>query len=250
MDEIWGDEANLCGDIAVPEPTEEPEDLGPTQTPDAFDNFFNEPVEQDLEKELQNVAGLAGVDVSALLQDDIVVPNLVANAVEDEAPPGPDILENLNIQLPLDPVAPTPPPTTQPPKFMVDFSVLEVEEEEEEEEEFEEPDTTPPVCRPADGSEAPITIYMFSNDFKDPGASCVDDGQLMPVIMATTVQFRDADGTWKNGKIESSLGVEMEYRMIYRNTDAAGNISPDLVRQVREMHMHMRMKHPLFTPCA
>ena len=250
MDEIWGDEANLCGDIAVPEPTEEPEDLGPTQTPDAFDNFFNEPVEQDLEKELQNVAGLAGVDVSALLQDDIVVPNLVANAVEDEAPPGPDILENLNIQLPLDPVAPTPPPTTQPPKFMVDFSVLEVEEEEEEEEEFEEPDTTPPVCRPADGNEAPITIYMFSNDFKDPGASCVDDGQLMPVIMATTVQFRDADGTWKNGKIESSLGVEMEYRMIYRNTDAAGNISPDLVRQVREMDMHMRMKHPLFTPCA
>ena len=224
----------------MPEPTEEP-DVVPTQTLDAFAIFFDEPVQQDLEKdELQNVAGLSGVDVSALLQDDIVVPNFIVNSAEDQDSTGFYILENLNIQLPLDPV------TTPPPKFMVDFSVLEVAEEEEEEDKFEEPDTTPPLCRPADGNESPITIYMFSNDFKDPGASCVDDGQLMPDIMATTVQFRDADGTWKNGKIESSLGVEMEYRMIYRNTDSTGNVSPDLVRQVREMHM----KYPFLSACA
>ena len=223
VDEIWGEEAPLCLDTTAPVPTEEAS-FEPTEPPDPFADFFNKPKEQDLKKELENVTGLEGVDLAALLQGDGSSPNSVA-------PPEPDIPDFLNIELPAELVEqPGAPQPTQPPRFVVDFSVLNRKEVEEEE---EPPDLTPPVCRPADGDESPIYLYMFSSNFKDPGASCIDGGLRMPNIPATITEFRDADGVWKEGSVLTSLGVEMEFRMIYRATDKAGNVSPDLVRQVR-----------------
>lgn len=235
VDEAWSSEAPLC-EVAGVEETPEPET--PVATTDPISDLFKEPVAVDLGALLAAKGGNPGVDVNALLKrEDPVFPSLEFPSAGTPAPVTlPDFLQNLNIWfdgVPTDP--PTPPPTTKP-AIKFDFTIEERIQAQEE-----SPlgaDTAPPVCelRPTSNGETNrVNLYMFGGRFVDPFVTCTDNGSelLDRASVDSSLYFRDYDGSWQPAlTIETSLGVEVEYRITYQAFDSAGNRSPEIERFV------------------
>jgi len=215
---VWSSgEAPQC-EASGPEETEPP-----TPTPDPLFQV----TEQNLD-ELQNKLG-ENIDLNALIN------GVGANNVEQTQ--APDILRNLNLNLNLGAEAqPTPAPTIAP-LLDVDLTVLD-KQQEVVEEVVEVQDLTPPVCtlnKLDDKQLATVSLFMFGKSFKDTGVTCIDNGKvtLDASHITTTLYFSDYDGEWKIGtEVEVTLGVEVNYRVVYRATDDAGNDSAEIERLV------------------